>query len=76
VVNHSRDPNLIAINLNEFAAKAAHHSQKIADLNTLRTLLRNSVRHKFVDANVAVNSIIRSGRGEGSTILKCWTFRR
>lgn len=76
VVNHSRDPNLIAINLNEFAAKAAHHSQKIADLNTLRTLLRNSVRHKFVDANVAVNSIIRSGRGEGSTIIKCWTFRK
>jgi len=76
VVNHSRDPNTIAINLNEFAAKAAHHSQKIAELNTLRTLLRNSVRHKFIDANVAVNSIIRSGRAEGSTIIKCWTFRK
>ena len=56
--------------------KGRDHSQNLADLNTLRTLLRNSVRHKFADANVAVNSIIRSGRGEGSTIIKCWTFRK
>lgn len=87
VVNHSRDPNLIAINLNEFAAAAAKHSQKLADLNVLRELLRNSRRHKFVDANVTVNSVIRAraadaARAPGSMFkappltVKCWTFRK
>lgn len=76
VVNHSRDPNVIAINLNEFAAKAAYHSQQLADLKVLRTLLRDSRRHKCLDANVAVNSLIRANRGEGSPIIKCWTFRK
>ncbi|MFC3549433.1 toprim domain-containing protein [Lysobacter cavernae] len=84
VVNHSRDENRIAINLNEFAALAAKHSQKLADLNVLRELLRNSRRHKFVDANVAVNSVIRSRAtvGPGAQfkapplIIKCWTFQK
>jgi len=76
VVNHSRDPNTIAINLNEFASKAAHHSQQLADLKVLRTLLRDSRRHKCIDANVAVNSLIRSGNAGGSPIIKCWTFRK
>jgi len=75
-VNHSRDANVIAINLNEFAAKAAYHSQQLADLKVLRTLLRDSRRHKCVDANVAVNSIIRAGNGGASPIIKCWTFRK
>ena len=76
VVNHSRDPNLIAINLNEFAAKAAHHAQRIAELNMLRTLLRNSRRHKFIDANRAVNSALRGGPSDGRPpIVKCWVFQ-
>lgn len=76
VVNHSRDPNLIAINLNEFAAKAAHHAQRIAELNVLRALLRNSRRHKFIDANRAVNSALRGGPSDGRPpIVKCWVFQ-
>lgn len=74
VVNHSRDSKRIAINLNEFAAKAANHSQRIADLNVLRALLRNSRRHKFIDANTAVNSYIRAGQTDRPGIVKCWVF--
>lgn len=76
VVNHSRDPNTIAINLNEFAGKAAYHSQQLADLKVLRTLLRDSRRHKCIDANVAVNSLIRAGNNGASPVIKCWTFKK
>lgn len=83
VVNHSRDPAVIALNLNEFAAKATYHAQKLPDLNLLRTLLRSSKRYPLVDVNVAVNSIIRgnetdsSGRPKfTSPTVKCWTFKR
>ncbi len=75
VVNHSRTVDTIAINLNEFAAKAAQYGQKIEDLKLLRELLHNSTRHKFIAANVAVNSIIRAGDLGKPGIVKCWTFK-
>lgn len=75
VVNHSRDSKRIAVNLNEFYAKAAHHSQRLADINVIRNLLRNSRRHKFLDANTAVNSAIRAGMMDKPAIVKCWTFQ-
>lgn len=75
VVNHSRDPSRIAINLNEFYAKAAQHSQKLADINEMRQLLRNSRRHKFVDASISVNSAIRQGDLSKSSTVKCWVFQ-
>lgn len=74
-VNHSRDASRIAINLNEFAAKAAHHSQQLADLKVLRTLLRDSRRHKCLDTNVAVNSAIRQGTMGAAATVKCWVFK-
>lgn len=75
VVNHSRTADKIAINLNEFYAKAAHHSQRLPEINVLRTLLRNSRRHKFIDANTAVNSYIRAGSPDKPGIVKCWVFK-
>ncbi|MBV6872216.1 toprim domain-containing protein, partial [Xanthomonas euvesicatoria] len=58
VVNHSRDTQRIAINLNHFAARAAQFSQSVPDLKVLRALLGDSRRHKFIGANVAVNSAV------------------
>ena len=75
VVNHSRTADKIAINLNEFYAKAAHHSQRLPEINVLRSLLRNSRRHKFIDANTAVNSYIRAGSPDKPAIVKCWVFK-
>ncbi|MEH6490729.1 toprim domain-containing protein [Halopseudomonas sp.] len=85
VVNHSTDPNLIAINLNEFAARAAGHRQQIAELTLLRSLLKDSRTHKFIDSNRAVHSAIRANHAQERngafdkprpSTLKCWIFKK
>lgn len=84
-VNHSADPNIIAINLNEFAKIAASHRQQLADLTLLRQLLKDSRRHKFVEANRCVHSVIRANEQPDSpfdarttrpSTLKCWIFKK
>lgn len=74
VVNHSRDPQRIAINLNDFLARAAQHNQPVPDLKVLRNYLRDSRRHKLIDANLTVNSAIKlDSLGKGAAI-RCWVF--
>jgi hypothetical protein len=51
---------VIAINLNEFSERAAEHKQKLADVATLRDLLKESRSHKFLEANKAVHSAVRA----------------
>ncbi|OAX58897.1 toprim domain-containing protein [Xanthomonas translucens] len=76
VVNHSRDASRIAINLNQFAGRAAQFSQAVPDLKLLRGLLADSRRHKLVSANTAVNSaLLTNGFGAGMTV-KCWVFSK
>ncbi|CEL40740.1 conserved hypothetical protein [Xanthomonas citri pv. citri] len=77
VVNHSRDAQRIAINLNHFAARAAQFSQSVPDLKVMRALLGDSRRHKFIGANVAVNSAVLKDdlTGVGTTV-KCWVFAK
>ncbi|MDV2452671.1 toprim domain-containing protein [Xanthomonas hortorum] len=76
VVNHSRDASRIAINLNQFAGRAAQFSQAVPDLKILRGLLADSRRHKLVSANTAVNSaVLTNGFGAGTTV-KCWVFSK
>ncbi|PPU54539.1 bifunctional DNA primase/helicase [Xanthomonas dyei] len=77
VVNHSRDAQRIAINLNHFAARAAQFSQSVPDLKVLRALLGDSRRHKFIGANVAVNSAVLKDEMTGvGTTVKCWVFAK
>ncbi|SDS48283.1 Toprim-like [Halopseudomonas litoralis] len=82
VVNHSADPKLIAINLNEFAKVAANNRQNIADLTLLRELLKESRSHKFIESSRAVHSVIRaSARVEAFDkpkpgTIKCWIFKK
>ncbi len=77
-LNHSNTPETqVALNLNEMAQRAAFKGQKLADLNILRGLLRESRRYRWHAANVAVNSRVRRGHSavsDGNTILKCWVF--
>lgn len=81
-VNHSTDPKLIAINLNEFAEKASEHRQNLADLKTLRGLLVNSRSRKWVETNKAVYSAARAsqavinGTPKRSTTVRCWIFQQ
>lgn len=82
VVDHSKNAELIAVHLNEFCERAAEHKQKLADVSTLRTLLRNSKSRPFVDANRAVDSAVRAAFNNRTTAanvrpttVKCWTFK-
>lgn len=81
MVNHSKKPDVIAINLNEFAEKAAEHRQKLADIGTLRTLLRDCRSHKLIDANKTTDSAVRTAllhknpMSSRSTSVKCWHFK-
>lgn len=76
VVNHSRDLQRIAINLNHFAARAAQFGQNVPDLKILRSLLVDSRRHKLISANTAVNSaVLKDDLGAGQTV-KCWVFQK
>lgn len=82
VVDHSSDPTVIAINLNEFCERAAEHKQKLADVATLRDLLKESRSRKFLDSNKAVHSAVRAAFNNRTpcsqprpTTVKCWTFK-
>jgi len=83
LLNHSRDPELIAINLNHFAQVAGERRQDIPPLTDLKQKLRSSRRHKFIEIR-AVNSAIHGqhnakigvhGKKLPSTV-KCWIFKR
>lgn len=68
-LNHSRKDGVVALNLNEFVAKADAYRQPIPDMNEIKKLLRTSRTRKFVNANVTVNSAV-SGKS-----VKCWVFQ-
>ncbi|AMP13456.1 toprim domain-containing protein [Collimonas pratensis] len=74
-LNHSRDPQLIAVNLNHFVQIAAERRQQIPVIGDLKKVLRTSRRRKFLDVRV-VNSQIRArDNALGSTAMKCWVFQ-
>ncbi|MXI46167.1 bifunctional DNA primase/helicase [Pseudomonas moraviensis] len=81
-VNHSTDPKLIAINLNEFAEMASVHRQNLGDLKTLRGLLVNSRSRKWLETNKPIYSAVRAAQAachgipKKTTTVRCWIFQR
>lgn len=81
VVNHSKKSDVIAINLNHFAKIAAEHRQKLADLNTLRHLLRDCRAHKLIEINRTTSSAINSIQRRHNMVnppaesVSCWQFK-
>jgi hypothetical protein len=76
-LNHSRDPQLIAVNLNHFVQVAAERKQQVPVLSDLKKVLRTSRRRKFIDVRV-VNSLIRARESSSlrpNTSIKCWVFQ-
>jgi hypothetical protein len=74
-LNHSRDPQLIAVNLNHFVQIAAERRQQIPVIGDLKKVLRTSRRRKFLDVRV-VNSQIRARDNVlGSKSMMCWVFQ-
>ena len=80
-VNHSTDPKLIAINLNEFAEKAGEHRQNLADLKTLRALLGDCRSRKLVETNKPPYSAVRAAQAavhplfDKPKTVRCWIFQ-
>ncbi|MBC3911504.1 bifunctional DNA primase/helicase, partial [Undibacterium sp. NL8W] len=78
ILNHSRDPSLIAVNLNHFLQVATEKRQQVPLLRDLKKVLKTSSRRKFVETNRVVNSVIRSTQSPmatPSTSVKCWIFQ-
>lgn len=69
VLNHSRNPEYIAINLQDFVKKAADARQQLPETAVLKEKFPGSFRHKFVDYKNVYSSIF-------SKALKCWVFRK
>ena len=64
----------------EFAERAAEHRQKLADVTTLKDLLKESRSHKYLDYK-AVDSAVRSAQAIKNPMVtrcptvKCWIFK-
>lgn len=70
VLNHSREPTEIAINLNDFVAKADAFRQQVPDMREIKKLLRTSRERRFKEANATINSVIHS------RTVKAWIFEK
>lgn len=83
ILNHARDPNEVAINLNHFVQVAADKRQQIPDMSRLKKVLKTSRFRKFIDVK-SVNSGIHArfnARKDANvpdrpTSVKCWVFKR
>lgn len=80
-LNHSADPNLIAINLNHFEEMAGQKRQDVPSMKQLKKLLKDTKTHKFIGVK-PVHSAINKARNqqtfeEGNQLpktVKCWVF--
>jgi hypothetical protein len=78
LLNHSRNSDEIAVNLNEFVERAAQHRQQIPAISDLKKVLRTSKTRRFIDVK-AVSSAIKVTEREGQEVAKtvhCWVFQR
>ncbi|MDN4572886.1 bifunctional DNA primase/helicase [Pandoraea cepalis] len=77
-LNHSHDPELIAVNLNHFVQVASDRRQQIPLLRDLKQVLRTSKRRRFIEYTT-VKSALHSRDGSpmtGSATIKCWVFAK
>lgn len=81
LVNHSKNPGVIAINLNQFAEVAHEHRQRIPDLATLRRMLKDGRTHKLIEASKPTESAIRANLQARTPLqpvpqsVRCWHFK-
>ncbi|MCL1078030.1 bifunctional DNA primase/helicase [Parashewanella spongiae] len=80
-VDHSKDPQLVAINLNQFTEEALHRKQNIPLLVDLKRLLKFGKTYPFIEiksVNSAVNSRLNRSYPNAKKPLtaKCWIFKR
>jgi len=69
-MDHSSNPDILAVNLNHFREMAQSKGQPIIDLQQVKKLLPHTRRYKFIEANRTVRSCILDKP------IKCWVFQR
>ncbi|HGC4884712.1 TPA: toprim domain-containing protein [Escherichia coli] len=81
-LNHSRDEQLIAVNLNHFIQLATERRQQIPPISDLKRVLKTSRTHKFIEVRT-VNSGINAefnrrypAAPRRPATVKCWVFQR
>lgn len=79
-LDHSRDPEVIAINLNHFVQVAAERKQQVPLLRDLKKVLKTSQKRKFLDIKVVNSAILgretsMASPSTASTSIKCWVFQ-
>ncbi|MGB6229491.1 MAG: toprim domain-containing protein [Litorimonas sp.] len=74
-LNHSRDPQLIAVNLNHFVRIATEQRQQVPVISEIKERLKKTRTHKFVGVKAVNSAIATNEQGAGKTV-KCWVFER
>lgn len=67
-LDHSRESNRIALNLNEFRQASQYSGQELIDIKELKAKLHESKNHKLVSRNIQVRSRV-TGKN-----VRCWVF--
>lgn len=75
-LNHSRDKNIIAVNLNEFVERASCLRQQVPELALLKKLLKTSKKRKFIEASRTVSSAIAFNKNNRPKTPRCWIFEK
>lgn len=78
LLNHATDPELIAVNLNQFIQLASERRQQVPLIGVLKKELRHSKTRPFADIKSVASAIhkrITDGH-EAPKTVHCWVFRR
>jgi hypothetical protein len=79
ILDHSSNPEEIAVNLNEYIEVAVTRRQQVPALRDLKKVLRQSRRHKFLDVKTVKSRIRTNASQTGATkasTVHCWVFKR
>lgn len=73
-LNHSRDGDVIAVNLNHFYELAREHGQTPAPIAELKKVLKTSRSRLYLDSKNVNSGIGARGDGSAGTVLFCHRF--
>ncbi len=74
VLNHSRDPQVIAIRMQEFISLAMAEKLQVPLLADLRNYLKGSKSRKFIESNKPISSCQVNPNSMTTKTVRCWCF--
>ena len=76
-LDHSTDPSVIAINLNEYVELAALSKQQVPNLRDLKSALKTSRKYRYEGQRCVHSGIKARNLHQGkSASTRCWIFRK